>query len=197
MEIFGQSISILEIAGTVFGIIGVWLTVKKNKWCFPTGIINVILYAILFFQTKLYADASLQVIYVFLLAYGWFQWKRKSAGKEFTIETTNSYLMFTLVLIGVAGTLLIGTLFKKYTDASLPYLDSALASASLIAQWMVAKRKIENWVVWIVADVFYVGMYIYKQLYFTTFLYAIFIVLAVIGWMEWNKTKKAFQPING
>lgn len=187
MEIFGQQISAIEIIGTLFGIAGVWLTVKKNIWCFPTGIINVVLYAILFYQCKLYADASLQVVYIILLIYGWIQWNRSNVDEKFVAGRLDARLSFALVMIGIVLTIMIGSIFKTYTDASLPYLDSALASASLIAQWLIAKRKIENWLVWIVADVVYVGMYIYKHLFFTTFLYAIFIILALTGWREWKK----------
>jgi nicotinamide mononucleotide transporter len=187
MEIFGEPVSNVEIAGTLFGIIGVWLTVRKNIWNFPVGVLNVALYAWVFFQSKLYADASLQVVYIALLIYGWIQWSLKDNEEVFHAEKTSVILWLTLNVIFVISTLAIGTLFKNYTDASLPYMDSMLTSVSLIAQWMIAKRKIENWLLWIIADVLYVGMYIYKHLYFTSLLYFIFIILAIIGWREWKK----------
>jgi nicotinamide mononucleotide transporter len=187
MNFFGEPISYIELAGTLFGIAGVWLVVKKSILNFPVGIANVSLYALLFFQSKLYADSSLQMIYVLLLVYGWIQWKRKKADDFFKAETTSSSLWLRLSLIFICSTIIIGSLFKNYTDASLPYFDSMLTSASLIAQWMIAKRKIENWIVWIVADVLYVGMYIYKHLYFTSVLYFIFIILAIAGYKEWKK----------
>lgn len=187
MHIFGEDISLIELAGTLFGIIGVLLVVLKNIWNFPAGIVNVSLYAWLFLKTKLYADASLQLVYVLLLVYGWFQWSRKKSGEAFHAQLTSVKLWMILTLIFIGSSILIGTLFKNYTDASLPYFDSALTSASLIAQWMIAKRKIENWIVWIVADVLYIGMYIYKHLYFTSLLYFIFIILAIVGYIEWKR----------
>jgi nicotinamide mononucleotide transporter len=188
MEFFGEPISYVELAGTLFGIIGVWLTIKKNIFNFPFGIINVALYAFLFFQSKLYADASLQIIYIILLVYGWIQWTTKKAETTFEVQKTSLGEWLWLNLFFVVSTLVIGTIFRNLTDASLPYLDSMLASVSLIAQWMIAKKKIENWMLWIIADVIYVGLYIYKHLYFTSILYFIFIFLAILGWREWKKT---------
>ncbi len=187
MEIFGEELTWIEILGTIFGLAGVWLTVKKNIWCFPAGLINVMLYLVLFFKSKLYADASLQIFYIILLLFGWFQWKKAPARNVFVAATIKKKDWVFISAICAIGTELIVTLLKNYSDASLPYLDSLLTSMSLIAQWMVAKKKIENWIVWIVADVIYVGMYIFKHLYLTSVLYFIFIALAIIGYREWKK----------
>jgi len=187
MEIFGQTVTWIEFYGTVFGIAGVVLTILKNSWCFPTGLANVGLYAILFFQSKLYADALLQVVYILLLIYGWMEWEKRSAQKEFIATRISKRLWILLAFISAGLTMVIGTVFMKYTDASLPFLDSLLASMSLLAQWMIAKKKIENWLVWIAVDVAYVGMYIFKHLYLTGFLYFIFIILAIAGYREWKK----------
>lgn len=187
MEIWGQELSLFEIFGTLSGIAGVWLTIKKNIWCFPAGLVNVGLYGILFFREKLYADAILQVFYVLLLAYGWVQWKKSTIQNDFQITAISWKVGISLVVICLVSTLAIGTVLMKATDASLPYLDSFLTSMSLIAQWMVAKKKIENWIVWIVADIIYVGMYIFKNLHLTAALYFVFILLALKGYNEWKK----------
>ena len=193
MEIFGQQVTWIEIAGTVFGIVGVWLTLKKNSWCFPAGLVNVGLYAVLFYDEKLYADAALQLFYIGLLIYGWRKWHAWDAQKEFITTTTGRKLWIQLLAVNIASTIVIGTFFMNYTDASLPYLDLFLTSMSLIAQWMIAKKKIENWLVWIVADIAYVGMYLFKHLYLTAGLYFIFIVLAVFGYKEWKKNLAAYE----
>ena len=187
MNLLGQQLSLLEIAGTVFGIAGVWLTVRKNILCFPVGIVNVLLYAFLFYQSKLYADAALQVVYIVLLTYGWLQWKNAEQGGNVQVETTSRSEGWSLAAVTLASSAVLGTLLAYLTDASLPYLDSLLTCTSLTAQWMIARRKLENWIVWIVADMVYVGMYIYKDLYLTALLYAIFVILAVAGYMEWKK----------
>ena len=178
----------LELTGTIFGIAGVWLTVRENILCFPVGIVNVSLYALLFFQSKLYSDAILQIIYIGLLIYGWYEWiQKRGNNKQLSVSRTSRMLTYYLLAAGIMATFLIGTFFRYNTDASLPYIDSLTTSMSLIAQWMVARKKIENWLVWIVADIIYVSMYVYKHLYLTSVLYFIFIILAVIGWIEWKK----------
>ncbi|MEO8086749.1 MAG: nicotinamide riboside transporter PnuC [Bacteroidota bacterium] len=176
-----------ELFGSFFGIAGVYLTVKKNIWCFPTGLANVALYGILFFNERLYADAILQIFYLILLVFGWTQWKKSSQQTHFIATGIEKEFWIILAIICIGSTMLLGTVFKNYTDASLPYLDSLLTSMSFIAQWMVAKKKLENWLVWIVADIVYVGMYIYKELYLTAGLYFVFIILAFIGYQEWKK----------
>jgi nicotinamide mononucleotide transporter len=187
MEIWGQELSLFELFGTLSGIAAVWLTIRKKIWCFPAGLVNVGLYGILFFSEKLYADALLQVFYILLLAYGWIQWKKSSVQNEFNITPIKNRSWIVMILICVLSTFIIGTVLKTVTDASLPYLDSFLASMSLIAQWMVAKKKIENWIVWIVADIIYVGMYLFKDLHLTAALYFVFILLAIKGYNEWKK----------
>lgn len=187
MEILGQEFSLIEFLGTLSGIAGVWLTIRKNSWCFPAGLVNVGLYGVLFFRERLYADAILQVFYVLLLAYGWILWKKPAPQNDFLITSIRQRSWIVLVLICLTFTFIIGTVLKTATDASLPYLDSFLTSMSLLAQWMVAKKKIENWIVWIVADVIYVGMYLFKNLHLTAALYFVFILLAIKGYTEWKK----------
>ncbi len=187
MEIWGQQLSLIEFFGTLSGLAGVWLTIRKNIWCFPAGLVNVGLYGFLFFRERLYADAILQVFYIMLLAYGWLQWKKSSAQNVFHITTVEKRNWIPLLLTCLLSTIILGTVLKNATDASLPYLDSLLTSMSLLAQWMVAKKKIENWIVWIVADIMYVGMYLFKGLNITAALYFIFILLAMKGYSEWKK----------
>lgn len=187
MEIWGHELSLFELFGTLSGIAGVWLTIRKNIWCFPAGLVNVGLYCILFLSEKLYADAILQIFYVVLLAYGWMQWKKSMLQNDFKITAISRKVRMSLALICILSTIILGTVLMKATDASLPYLDSFLTSMSLIAQWMVAKKNIENWIVWIVADVIYVGMYLFKNLHLTAALYFVFILLAINGYYEWRK----------
>jgi nicotinamide mononucleotide transporter len=187
VNIFGEYISWVEITGSALGIIGVWLVVKKSIWNFPIVILSVSLQAISYLQSKLYADLSLQIIYIVILSYGWVEWSSMKVKVAFEAEITSAKLWLLLTFIFIFSTGVIGTLFGGYTDASLPYFDSMLMSASLIAQWMIARKKIENWLIWIPADMLYVGMYIYKGHYLYAVLYFIFIPLAVAGYREWKK----------
>ena len=187
MVLFGLEITWVEFFGVIFNLLGVWLTIKKNKLCFPVGIIGVLLYVIYFLQIRLYADTLLQVFYIGLLAYGWMQWNKTGDEENFVVTKILPQQWALLSFICIGGTLLIGTVFHLFTDASIPYLDSLLTSMSLIAQWLVAKKKLENWLVWIAADVIYVGMFIFKESYPTAILYFIFIILAVSGYINWKK----------
>jgi len=187
MSIFGLEITWIEFFGVIFNLLGVWLTIKKSKFCFPVGIIGVALYVIYYFQIKLYADTLLQVFYIGLLAYGWIQWNKTGDENNFVVTTVTPQQWLLLFFICIGSTLLIGTVFHVFTDAALPYLDALLTSMSLIAQWLVARKKLENWIVWIVADVIYVGLFIYKESYPTAVLYFIFILLAIAGYYNWKK----------
>lgn len=187
-HLFGQEISILECVGFIFGVAGVWLTIRQNILCFPVGIVNVGIYSFIFFYSKLYSNAVLQLIYITVLIYGWIHWESKADGDEFQVTSTNRTLRFILLIIGVIVSVLLGYLMKTTTDAPLPYWDATTTSMSLIAQWMVARKKIENWLLWIWADVIYVWMYLHQSLYLTAVLYFIFLILAVKGYMEWKKT---------
>jgi len=186
-ELFQQQVSVSECIGFVFGIAGVWLTIRQNILCFPIGIINVGIYSFIFFNSKLYSNAVLQLVYIALLIYGWIHWKSKTASDEFPVTNTNRSLGFVLLIFGVTASILLGYLMKKTTDAPLPYWDATTTSMSLIAQWMVARKKIENWLLWIVADVIYVGMYVHQSLYLTAVLYFVFLILALKGYLEWKK----------
>jgi nicotinamide mononucleotide transporter len=177
----------IEIIAMLTGIAGVLLTIKQNIWCFPVGIVNVSLYAYLFLTPgiRLYADALLQCIYILLLVYGWIRWKNdKEIPHYFNIGKKSS---LKLLLIFILSTIIISLFFQEYTNASLPWLDATLMCGSLAAQWMIAKKYIENWIIWIAVNVIYLPLYIYKELYLTAFLYFIFLLLALAGYKEWKK----------
>lgn len=187
--------STYEVTAAILGLVSVALTVRQNIWCWPTGLAMVALYTVVFFWAKLYADAGLQVVYFVLQIYGWYQWTR--GGKNHTnLEVTQITLRVALRLAGlaVAGTALMGYVLATRTDAALPYWDSTATVLSLIAQWMLAKKLIENWPLWITVDVLSIGIYTAKQLYPTTALYAAFLVLAAFGWIEWRKSLRSLQP---
>lgn len=184
----------IEIIAAVLGATSVWLSVRQNIWSWPTGIANVVMYFFVFHHAKLYADMGLQAVYAVLSIYGWYQWLYGGAGHtRLRVSRTSRRLGFALAGLAVGGAVLLGTLLYRNTDASLPFLDSLLTSTSLVAQWMMTRKLLENWAVWIAVDVLYVGMFIYKELYVTTVLYAVFLGLAIKGWIEWKRSLQA-QP---
>jgi nicotinamide mononucleotide transporter len=182
-------VSPLELFAAVVGALSVWLSVRQNIWSWPTAIVNVVLYAIVFFEAKLYADMGLQVVYAVLSIYGWYEWLHGGEGHtELRVTRTGPALGALLTGIALAGAVLLGTLLQRATDAALPFMDSFLSSSSLVAQWMMTRKKLENWLVWILVDVLYVGMFVFKGLYLTAGLYAVFLALAVKGYLDWRRT---------
>ena len=178
-----------EVLAVVTGIISVYLSTRENIWSWPTALVNVSLYFVVFYETKLYADMGLQVVYFVLSLYGWYEWLYGGENRtELHVSRTSRRLGVRLFAIGVASTALLGTVLARFTDAALPYVDSATASTSLVAQWMMTRKILENWAVWVAVDVVYIGMFIYKGLYLTTLLYAVFLILAIMGYVQWKRS---------
>lgn len=171
------------------GVISVYLSVKQRIWSWPTALVNVALYFVVFKNERLYADMGLQVIYFVLSLYGWYEWLYGGENKtELKVSRATAAMAVRLAGITIVGVAVLGTLFSRYTDAALPYVDSATATVSLVAQWMMTRKVLENWAVWIAVDVVYVGMFVYKHLYPTAALYAGFLVLALMGHLQWLRS---------
>ena len=192
--LFSQTISYLEVLGILTGLAGVWLTIKKNILCFPVGIVNVAIYAYLFFDpsVRLYADAILQINYLILLIYGWLNWKNKENNSE-TLVRTKEPMMKTAILISIPAFIMLSLFLQNFTNASLPWLDSGLTVLSLLAQWMIARKLLQNWIIWIVVDAIYVPLYFYKNLPLTSMLYSVFLLLAIKGYFDWKKNINSSQ----
>lgn len=182
----------IEALAALFGIISVYLGTRQNVWIWPTGIVNVGLYIIVFFQARLYADMGLQVVYLVLSIYGWYAWLYGGA-RHTALRVTRSTprLLLTLLALNIAAWLTLGTLLDRHTDAVLPWLDSLLATTSLVAQWMMTRKYLESWLVWIAVDVVYVPMYVSRGLDLTALLYAVFLILAFIGYRDWRSSWRA------
>lgn len=179
-----------EVAGVAFGVVAVWLTVRENVWCWPTGIVNVVCSAIVFLQAKLYADMGLQVVYVALCLYGWHAWLHGGADHgALLVSRTPGRAALALAAGGVAFAAGLGLFLLSHTDAALPFWDASTAAFSLVAQWMQTRKWIENWLVWIAVDVVYVGMYVVKGLFLMAGLYAVFLALAVAGLLAWRRSR--------
>lgn len=181
-----------EIVATVFGLTCVWFTVRQNIWCWPTGLVQVVLYIFVFYEAKLYSDLILQFVYIVLQFYGWYYWLHGDKQKtSLAVTRLPRRVVVFWAMAGICITGGWGYLMDKYSDAAVPYWDGFIAVVSLIAQWLLAKKKLESWMFWIAVDIVAIGVYFYKQLYFTTGLYIIFLFLAIIGFLEWHKAFKA------
>ena len=188
--------STIEIIAVIISIIGVTLTIKRQMWCWFFNFIAFVLYAYIFYEYKLYGETILQFIFIVLNLYGFYHW-RKGKVEEHTIRIEKSNaptLVMQMVLASIAG-LLFGLGLHYFTDASLPILDARLAAFSLLATYWTTQKYIATWVLWVIVDIVYVGMFYYKSLYLTAGLYAVFIGLAILGWKQWNAVKKQQQHV--
>lgn len=182
----------LEIIGFASGILGVWLTMKKNKWCFPIGLINVSVSLYLFFMQGLYADSLQQIVYIILLLYGWYTWNTPVSETQrlLVIGRLNSKEIFFTILFIAIITRLLGTTLAEFTDAKLPFLDSFATSCAFLAQYFIARKKIETWILWMFVNVIYVGIYFNNEMYLYVVLFSIYGILAVMGWNSWKTELK-------
>lgn len=193
-EIIGYKISYVELIGTLFGLISVYLATKTNILTWATGIINELFLFILFFQVQLYADMFLQVFFFVVTLYGWYNWKQ--IPKENGITKTELKTKIWLLSAIVVGTTMVGFLISNIhlylpryfkTEASYPYVDSFVMVSSIIATILLAQKKIETWYLWIVVDIVCVFLFFKKGIAFLALEYFVFLGLATYGFLNWKK----------
>ena len=173
----------------LFGIVSVWLSVRENIWSWPTAIVNVSLYFVIFYRERLYADMGLQVFYAAISVYGWYHWLFGGVDRtELKVSLAPRRLWPVLLVTWALGSWMLGTLLYRKTDAALPYLDSALTVGSLLAQWMMTRKYVENWAIWVLLDIVYVAVFLNRGLPLTAFLYGVYLVLAARGLMAWRRS---------
>ena len=181
-------LDLTEVFGFVTGAVGVWLTVKENIWNWPVGLANNAFFVVLFFGARLYADMGLQVVYIALGILGWYWWLHGGERRERLAVSTTPWT--TRVVLGVLVALCTWglTLFLRRIGDSAPLWDALTTTLSLAAQYLLTRKLLENWWVWIAADVIYIALYVYKDLYLTSGLYAIFLCMCVAGLVRWRRT---------
>ena len=181
-----------EIVGVITGVLGVWLTTRQKIWCWPVGIVSVACFVAVFFGAKLYGAMVLQGVYILLLAYGWHAWSRGGGGREaLKVTRVRPGLAAALAAVGAVASAAGGLWLGARTDEALPWLDGFTTSFSLVAQWMQARKLLENWLVWVVVDLAYVGMSLSQGLTLTAGLYAVYIGLAALGYRDWRRSMAA------
>jgi len=179
----------VELLGFITGVLNVYLVTRENIWSWPLGVLNALLYIVVFARTGLYSDTGLQVIYFVLSIYGWWHWLRGGDTNNAVVVTrTSRRNTVTLAAIGVVSWLLVFAITSRIPGSKLPLLDAALATGSLIAQWMMTRKLLENWALWIGLDVLYIGVFFSRGLRLTALLYAVFLGLAILGYVEWKRS---------
>tara|TARA_R110000868_G_scaffold256417_2_gene513137 strand:+ start:1674 stop:2282 length:609 start_codon:yes stop_codon:yes gene_type:complete len=179
----------LEWIATVAGFLCVFLLIKRSLWSFAFGLVQVSIYAWIFYDVKLYSDMLLNVFYIGFQFYGWYIW-RNSQDNNGHVQVLKGHLSEYLIccFVVIISTIILGYLMSHHTDASFPYPDAFTTCASLTAQWLLSRKKLFNWAFWIVVDIVAIAIYWQKGLYPTSALYVCFLVMAMIGQWQWYKT---------
>jgi nicotinamide mononucleotide transporter len=182
----------IEIVGAVLSLLYLYLSIKQKISLWIFGFLSSAFYIVVFFQTRFYADMSLQFYYLIISVYGWFNWKRGKAetGNELQTTKVSKRLVLQLAIVSVLIYVAYYIILAKFTDSTIPKSDSLVGMLSVIGTWMLAKKLIENWLVWIVADGLATGLFFYKELYPTAILFIIYTGMAVVGYLQWQKEIK-------
>jgi nicotinamide mononucleotide transporter len=179
----------IETIAFMSGVVNVYLITRCSLWNWLFGIITVSLYAIIFFNTKLYADMGLQGVFLFFQFYGLYQWCYGSNEKKpIVMQIINHSTSLSLALVAVVLFAGISFTLEYNTDSTTIYADATITTLSLIAQWMMSKKYLHHWVLWIVIDLLSIGLYISKTLYLTALLYLVFMLLCIKGYYQWKET---------
>ena len=181
----------LEIIATVLGLANIVLLVRRNIWNYPFGLVMVALYAHIFFREKLYSDALLQLFFFVIQLYGWWAWWRAGGGEHNVdvVRLTGPARIVWVAMVAIVS-LAWGTMMHVYTDASFPWWDATVTVTSIAAQILLARRCIENWILWIGVDAGAIPLYLAKGLPFTAGLYLAFLALCLAGLREWVKAER-------
>ncbi|KQQ96794.1 nicotinamide riboside transporter PnuC [Massilia sp. Leaf139] len=187
LPFYGFSTTPLELISFALAATTVLLNIRQNHWAWLFSIASSATYAVVFFDARLYGDSGLQLVFIAASGWGWWQWLRGTAETRLVV-TRLTPTGWAWALAGWAGAFLILSWFlRTYTNTDVPHIDGFLTAGSLVGQLLLARKKVENWHVWLVVDVLYVGLYIYKDLHVTAVLYAVFVLLAARGLQAWSK----------
>lgn len=190
----------LEILGTLVGLIYLWLEYRASIWLWVANVVMPAIYVVVYYQAGLYADFGINIYYLLVSVYGiLYWWKGRQGGdvqsskevQELAISHTPGQMWARLGIISLVLFLLIAFILISSTDSTVPWLDSFTTALSIVAMWMLARKYVEQWLVWIVVDAVSAGLYIYKELYFTAGLYALYTVIAYFGYVEWKRLMKS------
>jgi len=181
----------VEVFGFVSGVVNVWLLARQNIWNWPIGIANNLAYVALFATSGLYGDAGLQLVYISLGVYGWQLWIRGGGGGSLPVTRTSRATLQWLMPAMVFCALLLRWFLARFTDSTVPGWDGVTTSISLAATFGQSRKLLESWWLWITADLIYIPLYIYKGLWLTSVLYAIFLLLCIFGLRQWSAAMKS------
>ena len=186
----------VELFGVISALIYLWFSIKQNIWLWPWGAISSAIYIIVYFKSKFYADMGLQIYYLIISFYGWWAWLNpgnKQTKRELTVSKVSQTQGASILGISVLLWILMYYILDRYTDSPVPWGDAFTTAFAITATWMLARKMIEQWLVWIVVDAVAMALYINRGLYLTAFLFFVYTAMAVVGYFEWKKEWKTNQ----
>ncbi len=182
----------VEVLGVITGLVYLYFSVRQIIWLWPFGIISSALFVLIFFNSKFYADMGLQVYYLGVSIYGWIYWSRGAVDRDerstLPVRRINRQQALVLSVIGILLLLGIVYILKQFTDSDVPWGDGFTTAGSIVATWMLARKILEHWMVWVVVDIVAAGLYFYKGLYPSFLLYLIFTIISVVGFFQWKRS---------
>ncbi len=196
---YAKHMDLLELAGLVFGLLTVWWLIKQNIYTWPAGIIYVLISFVIFWKIRLYGDFFLHIFFLVLNIYGWYYWahNKKNQKEELPVSTNSVKANILLLVASGVGILVFGyflqhlpDLFTDLEPAALPYWDATTSILSVTGMWLTTQKKLENWYYWLAVNILATIIYIYKGIYFYSFLYFVYIFLSFSGYLEWRKSMK-------
>lgn len=200
LNLLGLATTPLESISFVLAAITVLLNIGQNHWAWLFAILSSATYALVFFDARLYGDTGLQLVFIALSIWGWRQWLKVDSdgdGGAVQVSHLDARGWCWSACAWLAGFAILAWFLQRYTDTDVPRIDGFLTAGSLLGQWLLARKKLETWLVWIVVDILYVGLYLYKHLTLTAILYAIFVALALAGLRAWQhaiRREPGFEP---
>ena len=187
LQIGAFQTSYLELIAVAFGLTCVWFMKKESVLVFPLGIVNVLIYVYIFFAARLYANAAINGFFFIMSVYGWYNWTRKDSSDS-TIRITRCSkpeLLLNAIAI-IVFFIIIRIVLARYTESRIPSWDAMTTAVYMVAQWLLSRKKIENWILWISADTVMIGLCAWEGLYFSSFQYVVFTIIAIFGFREWR-----------
>ena len=184
----------LEAAGVLFSVLYLVLAIRESLWCWPAALLASLLSVVVLFEARLYSESALNVFYAAMAVYGWYQWRyggRREGQADLPIGTWSVRAHLLAVAGSVVASVVAGSVLHRYTAAAFPYVDSLVTVASIVTTYMVARKILENWLYWLVIDSVSLYLYVARELYLYAGLFALYLVLVVIGWFRWHRDWRA------
>lgn len=191
ITLLGLTTTYLELISFLLSVITVALNIRQLHWAWLFSIVSSATYAVVFYDALLYGDMALQFVFIAVSVWGWYQWLHGGAHREALAVTKASPKAWAWSgAAWLVGFVILAQFLARFTNTDVPNIDGFLTAGSLVGQVLLSRKKVENWIVWIVVDILYVGLYVYKGLMLTAVLYGIFVIMAAVGLAAWHRQAK-------